>query len=340
MTHRLETRLIARLAQVLLLVSLSLVATARADVVVLVPPHAEPGIPEESVDRSLEALGRAVRVEGFDVVSAGQAAALADSNGKGEAPDLDPDRCVTVECALEFVRLFDASFAVQTSLFREGKALSSVTVVVVEKADAYFSGSSQVQGGDIESAVTSAYKRARAKQSEGAGPWLSVAGQPRGAAVYVDGQEFGHLPIHRRRIATGTHRVVVRSDGYSTHNDSLDIPDRIDHEEKLDVRLTPLGNANARRRHPVDWVIGSVLMAGGLVYAGSGAVDYVREGDCQEKADGQCVAYYDRTRVSDLKLGLGGGVAVLGAAYLWWAPIGLSAMKTKETAFVNVRYSF
>jgi hypothetical protein len=337
MTQPFASRLLNRLAP-LLLVAVSLFApTVRADVVVLVPPHAEAGIPEESVDRSLEALGRAIRVEGFDVVSAGQAAAIAETDEK--APDLDADRCVTVECALEFVRLFDASFAVQTSLFREGKKASSVTVLVVEKADAYFSGSSEIQGGDIETAVTSAYKRARAKQAEGAGPWLSVNGQPRGASVYIDGQEFGHLPIHRRRLAKGTHRVVVRSDGYTTHNDSIDIPDRIDHEEKLDVKLTPLAS-RARRRHPVDWVIGSVMMAGGLLYAGSGVRDYMKDGECQEKSGGQCVAYHDKTLISDLKLGLGGGAALLGGAYLWWAPIGLSAMKSRETAYVNVRYSF
>jgi hypothetical protein len=338
MTQPIASRPIARLAQLLLLAAVSSFAPAAyADVVVLVPPHAEVGIPEESVDRSLEALGRAIRGDGFDVVSAGQAAAVAEADDK--PAELDADHCVTIECALEFVRLFDASFAVQTSLFREGKQASSVTVVVVEKADAYFSGSSEIQGGDIETAVTSAYKRARAKQSEGAGPWLSVSGNPKGASVYIDGQEFGHLPIFRRRLPAGTHRVVVRSDGYTTHNDSIDIPNRIDHEEKLDVKLTPL-TANLRRRHPVDWVIGSALMAGGLLYAGSGIRDYMKDGDCQQKSGGQCVAFHDKTIISNLKLGLGGGAAVLGAAYLWWAPIGLSAMKTRETAYVNVRYSF
>lgn len=313
----------------------------RADVVVLVPPHAEPGVPHEQIERALEALARALRVDGFDVVSAGQAAAIAESDPKREqrTEDFDPANCVTPECAFEFRQLFDASFAVQTSLFRDGQKLSSVTVTIVEHAAAYFTGASEIEGGDIEGGVRIAYKRAREKQAEGVGPWLTVQGKPEGASVYVDGAEFGRIPIVRRRLGPGTHTITVRADGYATMSEALEIPARLDHEEAFNVALSPLGRAG-RRRHVADWIIGSALMAGGLVYAIAGAVDYARDGDCAERAGGVCTGRYEADTTSTLKLGIGSGVTVLGAAYLWWAPIGLAASASRDSAALSARIHF
>lgn len=321
-------------------------AAARADVVVIVPPHVERGVLSDQTEQALDSLSRSLKVDGFDLVLPGQSGPAAEeAQARDQFPkDQDPLSCVTPDCALSFSRLFDAAFAVQVSLFREPGRGASVTVVIVESATAYFSGSAQIEGGDLSGAVRDAYNQARSKQAEGVGPWLSVSGSPEGATVYVDGSEYGRIPISRRRIAVGVHRLVLRADGYATFNDSVDIPERIDHEETRHVELEPLGSGGAavasRRRHWLDYTIGGVAIAAGAAFVALGVRDYMSDGDCAKEVEGVCQETYVSDTLSAVNVAAGAAGIALGVATIWVGPFGLWLQADTQRAAVQVRTSF
>ncbi len=329
----------------LALLTLLATATGRADVVVIVPPHVEEGVLSEQTEQSLETLSRALKVDGFDLVRPGQSGPAAEEAQERDLfpKDQNPLNCVTPDCAVSFARLFDAAFAVQVSLFREPGRGMSVTVVIVESATAYFNGSSQVEGGDLNGAVRDAYHQARTKQAEGVGPWLSVSGAPAGATVYIDGSEYGRIPISRRRIGAGVHRLVLRADGYVTFNDTVDIPERIDHEETRYVELEPLRNDDAlvvSRRHWLDYTVGGVAIGAGAAFVALGVREYLSDGDCAREVGGVCRETYVSDRLSAVNIAAGAAGVALGVATIWAGPFGLWLHADTQRAAVHVRTSF
>ena len=314
---------------------LGVVSPAQADVAVMVPPRSEPGTSSELLDQAVEELVRLLRVQGFDVISAGQAGATAEAEQQrgGFSGAYDPLYCVTPECANEFRRLFDAPFAVQIGLSPSARA-RSVTVTLTEGARAFFAGTAPVEANDVRAAVRTAFESARDQQKDGVGPWLTVTGTPEGASVRVDGADYGKLPLAKRRIQPGVRRIEVRADDHALEARSLTIPVRIDHVESVEVHLRPLrglaasdpSSGGARvRRTAWDWALGGALAVVGAVHLTAGIYQKSVEGDCATRTPLGCNERYgDRDGASraNLLLGFGAASVAAGALVVGFTPIG------------------
>lgn len=316
-------------------------SVAHASPVVIVPPRTEAGIGSDAVERAVTELMRLIRAQGLDPISPGQSGASAEeARESGAFPkSMNPNECLSTACASEFRKLFDASFALQLSIFVEGKRPGSVAVVITESEEAYFTGSAEIVGGDIQAAVRTAYLAAREKHLQGAGPWLSVLGTPEGAMVLVDDVEFGRVPIDRRHLAPGVHRVQVQRKGYVTRGFTLQIPEDVDHDERLDVALAALETAR-RVDRTWDYVLGGALAAAGAVHLAFGAYQLSKVGDCAEREDGACVeAYGDEhgVRQEPLLIGLGAAGLAAGGLVMGLAPIGHLRLRAgKDSAAIGV----
>lgn len=300
---------------------------AKASTVVVVPVQVDSGILPEQVEEASAELLRLLRVQGFNPVSSGQAAPIAESEQRtGAFPKgMSPDHCVTPECASAFRKLFDATFAVQLTLFRERSRPGSVAIALIESVERVYGATASVEAGDIAGAVRSAFEQAREKQADGEGPWLSVNGQPRGATVYVDGFEYGRIPFEKRRIAAGSHRLEVRADGYRTEARLLEVPARIDHEEAVAIELGRATHRAPKVSRTWDWVVGGALFVAGAAHLGLGVYQKQRSGDCAHYLDGACVERYgDRSglRQENLLMAVGALGIVGSVGWVWGAPIG------------------
>jgi len=315
------------------------VSAALAAAPVVVPPHDEPNVTDDALDVAVAELMRVLKVQGFDAISPGQAGPVAEQAQRaGQFPkDQDPFACVTPECAADYRQIFDAAFAIQLRLVREGGRVRQLAVVLTESSRVYFTGLAVVDGLDVRGAIRRALETARRKQADGEGPWLTVAGTPPGALVFVDGQEFGRIPLARRQIVSGPHTVEVRDEHHVAARYALVIPSEIDHEHVLQVSLAPFGDAlpSADFDKSWDWALGGTLFVAGTAHLVGGIVQQAKRGDCAERADSTCVLYYgDESGVSRerLLMGLGAAGMALGAAVAWFAPIGylrLSAQRNR-----------
>ena len=314
--------------------ALAVVPTARADVAVMVPPRTEQLPNNELLDQAVEELTRLLKLRGFDVISAGQAGPAAEAEQqRGVFPQsYDPLYCLTPECATEYRKLFDATFAVQLTISSRNLRPANVSVVLTENPKAFFGGSAPIEGLDIRAAVRTAFDTARAKQEEGAGPWLSVSGSPVGATVYVDGAEYGRLPFEKRHVESGPHKFEVREDGYLSESRTLSIAARIDHVEVVAVTLAPLdGNkpnaalgsgskAGSIHRSPWDWVLGGAIVATGAVHLASGIIQKTEAGDCANDACSR--RYLEHPTRENLLIGLGAAGVAAGVLVIGLGPIG------------------
>ena len=328
-------------------IAVAIANVAHASIAVVVPPHVEPSVAVEEAEPALQELVRLIKAHGFDVISPGQAAAAAeDAQQSGGFPKhISPDDCLNAECAAEYRKLFDASIAVQLSLWGKGGKVRNVDVVVSESASASFAGAAAVAGGDLKGAIQAAYGAARDKQLHGEGPWLSVAGGPAGALVYVDGLEYGSVPFERRHIEAGSHRLEVRSDGYITVTLTINIPAGIDHNERAEIFLAQLHAGDERKLDRTwDYVLGGVTAAVGAVHLGMGIQQKLRAGDCAKSQAGRCTERYGEEEGSlreNLLLGLGGASMAMGGAIMWGAPIArLRVHGSRATALLSLSGAF
>ncbi|MDB4990607.1 MAG: hypothetical protein JWN04_5785 [Myxococcaceae bacterium] len=337
--------------------ALASAASARADVAVLVPPHVEQLPSGEVLEQAVEELSRLLKLQGFDVISAGQAGPAAEAEQQRGVfpPSYDPLYCVTPECANEYRKLFDAIFAVQLVISSRAQKAASVSVVLTESPKAFFDGAAPVEGRDIRSAVRSAFESARQKQEEGAGPWLTVTGSPEGAMVYVDGMEYGRLPFAKRHVEAGVHRLEVRDDRYLVEQRALDIPGQIAHVEVVNVALTPLeGSARESapsdaprsriHRSPWDYVLGGSIAAFGAANLVSGIYQKSEAGRCSQRDEASlCTRQYSSSNATkeNLMIGLGAAGIALGAVVVGLGPIGhLQLQAGSDRALLQLKGKF
>lgn len=344
-------RVIASVSLLLLALVSSGSSTARADVSVMVPPHADQLANAELLDQAIEELTRLLKVQGFDVISAGQSGAAAEAEQqRGVFPQgYDPLYCLTPECANEYRKLFDAIFAVQLTIFSRGQRASSISVVLTESPKAFFSGSAPVEGRDVRASVRAAFESARQKQEEGAGPWISVSGTPKGAMVYIDGAEYGRLPFTKRHIEAGSHRFEAKADEHIVETRTLNVAGKVDHVELVTVALKPITSAGradlaaprSRRvqRSPWDWVLGGTVAAVGAAHLVAGTIQKAKAGDCVETPCGE--RYDDNDTRENLLIGLGSAGIALGAVVIGLGPIGqLQVQSGNDRALVQFKGSF
>jgi hypothetical protein len=336
-----QSRKVSMIQRILLLAGLLLcgLQQVRADAAVMVPPHVDQSAGEDVTEQAIEELTRLLRVQGFDVISAGQSGPTAEAEQqRGAFPQTyDPLYCLTPECANEYRRLFDAIFAVQLSLSGKG-AHTSLSVIFTESPKAFFRGSAPIEGHDVRSAVRIAFEAARQKQLEGAGPWLSIEGTPEGATVFVDRVEYGRIPFHKRHVDPGEHRIEIRAEGRTTQIRKISVPSKIDHVEQLDVHLVHgTGEAvaigddsdNNKRSKGVrtvwDWALGGAVLAVGAAHLAAGIYQKSKAGDCAEEFAGRCTSVYgDESGISreNLLLGFGAAGVALGATIMVVGPVG------------------
>lgn len=335
-------------------------APVRADVAVMVPPHADEEVGTRYLDEAVEELTRLLKLKGFDVISAGQAGPAAEAEQqRGAFPKhYDPLYCLTPECSNEYRKLFDATFAVQLSLASRGIRPAAVSVTLTEGPKAFFKGSAPVEGNDIRSAVRLAFEAARTHQEEGAGPWLSVIGTPEGALVYVDNSEYGRVPFTKRHIDPGSHQVEVRADDYRSETRYVDVPARIDHVEVVSVGLeseNPQVAAPAPERAPRpkrrwsssawDWGLGGTITGLSTAHLIAGLVQKGREGECASHDElGRCTELYGQgsgASRANLLIGFGAAGVALGALTIGLGPIGrLQARGTRDSARLELKGAF
>jgi PKD repeat protein len=74
---------------------------------------------------------------------------------------------------------------------------------------------------------------------------LSVASDPVGATVYVDGESHGATPVELKDLAPGDHRVTVVKDGFLDNSRVMSL--RTGQSHDLQVKLTPSQLPAARR---------------------------------------------------------------------------------------------
>jgi hypothetical protein len=331
-------------------------ASARADVAVMVPPRTDQAPPSDATEMATEELSRLLRLQGFDVISDGQAAAYADGQQRSGAfpKNYDPMFCITPECANEYRKLFDALFAVQLTIATKAGRPSSVSVILTENPQAFYSATATVEGGDVRAALRVAYEEARDKQRDGAGPWMSITGVPDGATVYLDNEEFGHVPFKRkRRVTPGPHRLETRAEDHITDVRTINVPGNIDHVENVVVALQPVvteavvGSGPQRRRirrSVWDWVIGGTVAAVGAAHLIAGVYQKTKDGDCAERANGTCTEVYGTgSGVSrdNLMIGLGSAGVAVGGLVMGLGPFGALGVKANaEHALLELKGQF
>jgi hypothetical protein len=146
------------------------------------------------------------------------------------------------------------------------------------------------------------------------------------------------VPFHKRHIDAGEHRIEVRAEGRTTQIRKISVPSKIDHEEKLDVRLVhgsgetvALANdiPERSRRRSVrsawDWALGGVVLGVGAGHLAAGIYQKSKVGDCAEEFAGRCTSVYgDKSGVAreNLLLGLGAAGVALGATIMVVGPVG------------------
>lgn len=353
------TGLSPRLLRFVRLLFLALLASvalpARADVAVMVPPRSQHDARAELLEQAIEELTRLLRVQGFDVISAGQASATAEGEQErgGFPTRFDPLYCVTPECANEYRRLFDAPFAVQLGL--PAARATSVSVVLTEGVHAYFTGTAPIEANDVRAAVRAAFESARDKQRDGVGPWVTVRGTPEGATVRVDGADYGKLPIEKRRIEPGARSLAIAAPHHAEERRTLVIPARIDHVESVEVHLRPLdaraalraeaGSAGGRiQRSLWDYALGGTLATVGVVHLIAGIYQKSVEGDCADRNPRGCTERYGDgggASRANLLLGFGAVGIAAGAAVIGLGPIGRLQLRSGvDRAALELRGEF
>jgi hypothetical protein len=136
--------------------------------------------------------------------------------------------------------------------------------------------------------------------------------------------------------------VQVRRRGFAARNLTVEIPQDIDHDERLEVALVNVDGAEPRVDRTWDYVVGGALAAAGAVHLVLGAYQMTKVGDCAEYENDECVeAYGDKqgVRQEPLLLGLGAAGLAAGGLVMGLAPIGhlrLRAGAGKESAAIAV----
>ena len=255
-------RLHRAVALLLLLLGIALPSAARADeVAVLLPLIADVDIAEAQREEALQTLVRALETAGY---------------GLRAVPLGGPsfERCEQARCASAAREAADADVAVHLRLFHAsiGGGLGEVVLTLFSDAGTAV-GRSGGEGAltDIPAATRAALADAQRRAVEtSSGIVLAVTGTPPHAEIDVDGAYVGELP-YRGPIDPGSHRVVVRREGYREEARDLSVPTVGGHVERVQVDLVPIGGAGGA--DPVFVATGAALTALGLAGAVVSIVD-------------------------------------------------------------------
>lgn len=295
-----------------------------APVVVVLRPHADPG-----VDADMQAWGLDALRAGL--VQAGRA--VRDQTDMAGGLPAELRGCQNGDCALQARAALDCPMVAFLRFFSVAGG-QSVSVVLADESDTAYQGTAQTgEGMDIGAAVGEALQDALSKARRGRGPWLTLAGEPEGALVLINERPVGRVPT-TVRLQPGPANLEVRADGFASYRTLLHVRPDYDNHRELRVVLEPAPVASAPvaalAAAPVapdaprggtsfwDQAIGFTALAAGALYAGFAIGNAVSDGDCAGALD-QAGACGRRTtlgarfwsQVAGSALLLGGGAAML-----------------------------
>jgi hypothetical protein len=337
-------------------IALAVTARAHAESAVLLP-HAGADALLEQRERAQRAVAAALRDAGFELQPRAAAAAKSDDRA-----------CTQVACAPALLKQLDAEIAVALAVW-QAEAGVEVHVTIVDARGSHFPGRALAEGdgGDPSTAARSALVDAQSLQLLGPGPWVAVNGEPKGAAVWIDGRFVGSLP-YRAGVAPGDHTLEVRADGRAAKQLALRVPLEPTATARVDVALdaaqTPLPaspvadvHANAglandptavladridseprSKASPWNYVLGGALTAiGGALIVIDPVRAAARDGRC---ADPECSRVYDFGTRSALELAAGIALVGAGVTVLIWQPLRVQTEVGPDRALVRARLAF
>jgi hypothetical protein len=330
---------------------------ARADSALLLPPAGDPELSalQQSAQHGLNA---ALREAGLDVRAPKSRARTRNAD----------EACEQIACASTLLTDLHADIAVGLAVWR-GEHDAEVNVTIVDSAGTRYPGRALV-GADAANAARAAMLEAQALRMLGPGPWVSIAGDPAGASVWIDGRFVGSLP-YRAGITPGDHQLELRADGHAAKTIDLKVPLEPTALEALEVKLEkgtavpadqnepamstavpadqqagsppaaePLADRAPTRSSPSPWnfiVGGALIVGGGVIIIADPVRAAVRDGRC---ADPQCNRVYRFGTRSAAELALGVALAAAGVTMLIWQPLRVTATVGTDRAQLSATMRF
>lgn len=304
-------------------------APAAAETAVMLPPGGDRSLAVYFRQMASTAVATALADDGVTIVE------RVDAMPRLRAAGVH--RCDRTECAPDVARAADADYAVGVAVWateQEGVDPGTVAVSLIGPDGLPYSGTADVESGEVERAARTALAVARSRQALGPGPWLYVDGTPSGAMVVVDGTPVGVTP-YRGAIAPGRHTLLVRLNGYVSDERVLDVGIERNREHEVTVALAPriddgsgvaAADASAPstagagpRRSTLDTVGPIALGVGGLAALGVAGYGLFAPETCARRApDGACLRREDVPNDAAIGVWAGVGVAAVAGAVVWW----------------------
>ena len=336
-------------------VALLTAAQVRAESAVLLPHAGAEGLLAQR-ERAQRAVAAALREAGFELQARASAPAKADDRA-----------CAQIACAPALLKQLGAEIAVALAVWQAERGVE-VHVTIVDAAGSHFPGRAATESdGDPSTAARSALVDAQSLQLLGPGPWVAVNGEPKGAAVWIDGRFVGSSP-YRAGLAPGDHTLEVRADGRAAKQLPLRVPIEPTATARIDVALDAtqapapgstvpsmaastalandatavpadrLGPEPRTQSSPWNYVLGGALTAiGGALIVIDPVRAAARDGRC---ADPECNRVYDFGTRSALELAAGIALVGAGVTVLIWQPLRIQTEVAPDRALVRTRLVF
>jgi hypothetical protein len=335
-------------------IALHAAAVARADSAVLLPHAGERQLLAER-EQAHRSVANALREAGLELRTQGPSSGAAKANA-----------CAQVSCAGALLKQLDAELAVALAVWQADGDIE-VHVTIVDAGGGHYPGRALVApGADAAQAARIALTDAQSLQLLGPGPWVAVSGEPKGAAVWIDGRFVGSLP-YRAGVAPGDHDLEVRADGHMAKQMDLRVPLEPTATARIDVALeaarsqpltetqTPSaapttapavfapqvdreGSDRRTTGSPWNYVIGGALVAvGGALVVVNPVRAAARDGRC---ADPECERVYNFGTRSALELVAGIALVGAGVTALIWQPLRVETEVGPDRALVRTRLAF
>lgn len=237
--------------------TLCCVAVARADRVAVLPLTDAQSQDEQAV-AALSGVVMALAAQGNELLTSTALAERLPSSLRG---------CDSADCADEVGRAVHTEYVVSVRGVLDGEGYAVRVSLVTPQAQT-FSVEELVVGQDVELAARTALYRATERMRLGPGPYLSVAGEPAGAQVLVDGVPVGILPVLVSALP-GTRQIEVRKSGATPVYREVVLP--TDPAAQVDVEVAP-GAASilaplpeSKAEDTFRWTTGTLLGGTGLL---------------------------------------------------------------------------
>ena len=319
---------------------------AQADAATLLPPIAEPGVPDQDRLTSQQAV-----ISYFAQLP--EPIPLTSPEDGLPRAGMSFRTCGEVACAEEYAKALGVDFAVILRLFapdRTGQS-SSLSVALVTVEGIAYSGNVEIGDRGVHAATQQAVAIAFDRLNRGPGPWLKVDG-PDGSRVRINAGAPQALP-YMEKTEPGLQRIVVEdAQGRMLYEATINLPDDPAHYELVEISAEEAAQAIAsaekprapssywqRKRSSWNYIIGVPLAVAGLAYAIAGAVHHAKDGKCVNDRE-PCTEQYKANGMSTAELVLGiAGVAVGGGAFL-----GAGVLREREStpsgAMLQLRSTF